>query len=141
MFLFIGTLLFYLPPPPTGTPPPKRRRIEILSKSFTSFLISYSGPNNSSSSNSAASYQTEYSRWENIAERHYNSITNTGFKVRDKQGNRGGSTMQGMNSGNYVQMKKSFRDAQRQMRNIRNNAQRHGVTITQSKWETATIAY
>ncbi|EKU90007.1 hypothetical protein HMPREF9447_02842 [Bacteroides oleiciplenus YIT 12058] len=49
--------------------------------------------------------------------------------------------MQGMNSGNYVQMKKSFRDAQRQMRNIRNNAQRHGVTITQSKWETATIAY
>ena len=85
--------------------------------------------------------QTHYSRWESIAERHYNSITNTGFRVRDKQGNRGGSAMQGMNSGNYVQMKKSFRDAQRQMRNIRNDAKRHGVTITQSKWETATIAY
>lgn len=59
------------------------------------------GQNNSSSSNSSASYQTEYSRWESIAERHYNSITNTGFRVRDKQGNRGGGAMQGMNSGNY----------------------------------------
>ena len=106
-----------------------------------SYSSDYSGQNNSSSSNSSASYQTEYSRWESIAERHYNSITNTGFRVRDKQGNRGGGAMQGMNSGNYVQMKKSFRDAQRQMRNIRSNAQRHGVTITQSKWETATIAY
>ncbi len=106
-----------------------------------SYSSGYSGQNNSSSSNSSASYQTEYSRWESIAERHYNSITNTGFRVRDKQGNRGGGAMQGMNSGNYVQMKKSFRDAQRQMRNIRSNAQRHGVTITQSKWETATIAY
>ena len=106
-----------------------------------SYSSNYSGHDNSSSSNNASSYQTHYSRWESIAERHYNSITNTGFRVRDKQGNRGGSAMQGMNSGNYVQMKKSFRDAQRQMRNIRNDAKRHGVTITQSKWETATIAY
>lgn len=106
-----------------------------------SYSTSYSTHNNSSSSTSAASYQTEYARWEGIAERHYNSITNTGFRVRDKQGKRGGSAMQGMTSGNYVQMKKSFRDAQRQMRNIRNNAQRHGVRITQSKWETATIGY
>lgn len=106
-----------------------------------SYSSGYSGQNNGSSSNSASSYQTEYSRWENIAERHYHSITNTGVRTRDKQGNRGGSAMQGMNSGNYVQMKKSFRDAQRQMRNIRNNAQRQGVRIAQSKWETATIAY
>lgn len=106
-----------------------------------SYSSGYSGHDNSSSSNNAASYQTQYSRWESIAERHYNSITNTGFRARDKQGNRGGGAMQGMNSGNYVQMKKSFRDAQRQMRNIRNDAKRHGVTITQSKWETATITY
>lgn len=106
-----------------------------------SYSSGYSGYNNSSSSDNASSYQTQYSRWESIAERHYNSITNTGFRVRDRQGNRGGGAMQGMNSGNYVQMKKSFRDAQRQMRNIRNNARRHGVTITQSKWETATISY
>lgn len=106
-----------------------------------SYSSGYSGYNNSSSSDNASSYQTQYSKWESIAERHYNSITNTGFRVRDRQGNRGGGAMQGMNSGNYVQMKKSFRDAQRQMRNIRNNAKRHGVTITQSKWETATISY
>ncbi len=106
-----------------------------------SYSSNYNGHDNSSSSNNASSYQTQYSRWERIAERHYNSITNTGIRVRDKQGNRGGSAMQGMNSGNYVQMKKSFRDAQRQMRNIRNDAKRHGVTITQSKWETATIVY
>ncbi|MGG6549185.1 UNVERIFIED_CONTAM: hypothetical protein NY100_27590, partial [Prevotella sp. 15_C9] len=42
-----------------------------------SYSSGYSGQNNSSSSNSSASYQTEYSRWESIAERHYNSITNT----------------------------------------------------------------
>lgn len=106
-----------------------------------SYSSGYNGQNNNSSSNSAASYQTEYSKWENIAERHYNSITNTGIKVRDGQGNRSGSAMQGMNSGNYVQMKKAFRDAQRQMRNIRNNAKSHSVTIAQSKWETATIGY
>jgi hypothetical protein len=46
-----------------------------------------------------------------------------------------------MNTGNYVMQKKALRDAQREMRNIRQKAARAGVHITQSKWETATVNY
>lgn len=76
-----------------------------------------------------------------MAERHYNSITNLGIKIRDSKGNRSGSTLQSMGGGRYVQMKQQFREAQRQMRNTRLNAKNKGFTIPQSKWETATINY
>lgn len=90
---------------------------------------------------SASYYQAQYAKWETIAERHYNSITNIGMKVRDSKENRAGSTLQSMGGGRYVQMKQQFREAQRQMRNTRLNAKNKGFTITQSKWETATISY
>lgn len=92
-------------------------------------------------STSASYYQNQYAKWESIAERHYNSITNLGIKVRDSKGNRAGSTLQSMGGGRYVQMKQQFREAQRQMRNTRLNAKTKGFTIAQSKWETATINY
>lgn len=94
-----------------------------------------------SGNQSASYYQTQYAKWESLAERHYNSITNLGIKVRDSKGNRSGSTLQSMGGGRYVQMKQQFREAQRQMRNTRLNAKNKGFTIPQSKWETATINY
>ena len=93
------------------------------------------------SSNSASYYKTQYSNWERRAEQNYNSITNLGMRAKNKQGDRSGSAMESMSGGNYTLMKKAFRDAQREMRNIRSKAARNGVSIPHSKWETATISY
>lgn len=111
--------------------------------SYTPSNYSFGGDDLSEASGnqSASYYQTQYAKWESLAERHYNSITNLGIKVRDSKGNRSGSTLQSMGGGRYVQMKQQFREAQRQMRNTRLNAKNKGFTISQSKWETATINY
>lgn len=111
--------------------------------SYTPSNYSFGGDDLSGTSGnqSASYYQTQYAKWESLAERHYNSITNLGIKVRDSKGNRSGSTLQSMGGGRYVQMKQQFREAQRQMRNTRLNAKNKGFTIPQSKWETATINY
>ena len=95
----------------------------------------------SSSSTSSHDYQSEYNRWANLAERHYNSLTNLGYRAKHKDRSRSGSTLSSMNGGNYVQMKKSFRDAQHEMQRIRRKAAQNGVTITPSPWETATVSY
>ncbi len=87
------------------------------------------------------SYQSMYANWERRAEKNYNSITNLGYSVSNKKGEKSGSAGQGMSGGNYVMMKKSFREAQKQMRSIRQKAAKEGIQITQSKWETATISY
>ena len=111
--------------------------------SYTPSNYSFDGDDLSEASGnqSASYYQTQYAKWESLAERHYNSITNLGIKVKDSKGNRAGSTLQSMGGGRYVQMKQQFREAQRQMRNTRLNAKTKGFTIAQSKWETATINY
>lgn len=111
--------------------------------SYTPSNYSFGGDDLSEASGnqSASYYQTQYAKWESLAERHYNSITNLGIKVRDSKGNRSGSTLQSMGGGRYVQMKQQFREVQRQMRNTRLNAKNKGFTIPQSKWETATINY
>lgn len=89
-----------------------------------------------------AYYQTQYTRWEQRAQANYRSLTNLGVSFKEKNsGERAGSTGQSMNSGNYVVMKKNLREAQNQMRNIRQQASRAGVTIPQSVWETATVSY
>lgn len=87
------------------------------------------------------SYQSMYTMWERRAEKHYDSITNLGYSVSDRKGEKSGSARQGMSGGNYVMMKKSFREAQKQMRSIRQKAEKEGTHIPQSKWETATITY
>lgn len=92
-------------------------------------------------SSSSRNYQSLYDSWAHRAESHYNSITNLGHSSTDKKGNKKGSAGQGMSGGNYVAMKRSFREAQKQMRSIRQQAAKDGIQITQSKWETATISY
>lgn len=92
-------------------------------------------------STNSGNYQADYDMWARRAERHYNSITNLGYSSTNKKGDKHGGAGQGMSGGNYVSMKKSFREAQRQMQNIRAKAAKNGVTIQQSKWETATISY
>lgn len=91
-------------------------------------------------SSSSTNYEAQYRQWEKRAESHYNSLTNIGLSVESKKA-AAGSTMGSMNGGNYVSMKKSLREAQKQMKSIRTRAAKDGVIIPQSKWETATVSY
>ena len=94
---------------------------------------------NSSSTVNEVSYREMYARWEKRAESIYTSLTNTGVRYKNKDGNKSGSTLQSWSGGKYVQMKKTLRDAQREMRNIRQKAAKNGIMITQSSWETADV--
>ncbi|MBQ8565404.1 MAG: WG repeat-containing protein [Bacteroidaceae bacterium] len=105
--------------------------------SYNSFSSSYASAGSASSGN----YQSQYDRWERRAKSNYETLTNLGYRASDSKGNKRGSTGQSLNTGNYVLQKKALREAQREMRNIRQKARRAGITIVQSKWETATVGY
>ena len=106
------------------------------------YLESYSLSSSSrSSGKSTTYYQSQYNRWANLAQRHYNSLTTTGYRAKSKNENRSGGTLTGMSSSNYTFQKKSLREAQREMRKIREEARKNGITIQQSTWETAAVSY
>lgn len=96
--------------------------------------------NSSSIRGTTHNYQLEYARWEKLAERHFNSLTNLGYQIKRNR-KIGGGTSASMNSGNYVQMKRSLREAQQEMTRIRRQASQNGVNIRQSQWETAVVKY
>ena len=80
---------------------------------------SYDSGASAYTSSSSGNYQQEYDRWANVAERHYNSITNLGYSITGKNGKKSGSSGKGVSSSTYTQQKKLFREAQKQMRKIR----------------------
>ena len=82
-----------------------------------------------------------YDRWARNAESNYNSLTLMGGKATAKDGSKHGSSGGFWGSSNYVQLKRGLREAQREMRNIRREASRKGITITESKWESASVSY
>ena len=94
-----------------------------------------------SSSGASSNYQMQYDKWERKAEGHYNSLTVTGGTITNKRGEKEGRTLQGMSESNYTAMEKSYREAQREMKNIRLKAKREGITIRQSVWETRPVKY
>lgn len=109
-----------------------------LGSGSTYHSYDYSSSYNSSSS---GSYQEQYNRWEQRAKSNYESLTNLGYDAKGSDGSRSGSTGQSMSGGNYTLQKKALREAQREMRNIRQRASQAGVYIKQSKYETATVGY
>lgn len=90
---------------------------------------------------SASTYQTQYDRWARNAEKIYNGITLLGIKVERNDGSHTGSSLQSMSASNYTAMKHNLRTAQRNMRDIRMEAKRNGITIKESKYETATVSW
>ena len=105
-------------------------------------LSSGTAVSNSAGTVSGGSYATRYAQWERRAEQNYNSITNLGISVTNNDkasGTSGGSGH--ISLSNYSAMNKALREAQNEMRKIRLEAQRAGVNIPQSKWETATVNY
>ena len=116
-----------------------RSSIHEIKHGTTSTSVGASGGVLPSAGVSGGSYQSQYQRWENLAERHYNSITNTGLRSTTDSGEHNGKAGS-MSASNYTQQKKAFRQAQREMARIRTKAAKEGVNIPQSKWETATIS-
>lgn len=68
-------------------------------------------------------YRNQYETWERTVQRNWEMLT----------------TMRNGAASTSVRM--NFRDAQSQMRNIRQNAQIEGIHIPQSAWETASVPY
>ena len=107
---------------------------------------SYGGYDSSSSASSSSSadsghYQSMYDRWARNAESNYNSLTLMGGKATAKDGSKHGSSGGFWGSSNYVQLKRGLREAQREMKKIRREASRAGVTIMESQWENASVSY
>ena len=91
---------------------------------------------------SASYYQETYDRWARVAESAYRSLTATGISVHNrKTDEHAGSAAGTWQGSNYAGMKPELRQAQNAMRDVRNEAQRNGITIRQSTWETATVSY
>lgn len=91
---------------------------------------------------SASYYQETYDRWARVAESAYRSLTATGISVHNrKTDEHAGSAAGTWQGSNYAGMKSELRQAQNAMRDVRNEAQRNGITIRQSTWETATVGY
>ena len=64
-----------------------------------------------------------------------------GYRYQKDNGERTGGTMQSMSSSNYTRQKKYLREAQNEMKKIRVQARKDGITIPQSTYETATVSY
>ncbi len=90
---------------------------------------------------SPSQYEAAYRRWEARVQDWFSNLTLSGYKYQDKNGDIKGKTNGEMKSWAYIGNKAGLRDAQNEMRKIRLEAAKYGVTIQQSKWETATANY
>lgn len=109
----------------------KRAQIEMLEGG-------YSSPESVSSGMSEQWYRSTYAKWEGIAKSTYESLTSTGIQITDRNGKHEGYSDWG-NTSSETRMKVLLSDAQRQMRDIRNEAARNGYVISMSSWETARV--
>lgn len=83
----------------------------------------------------------QYKQWENRAKADYNSLTNLGARVKKDGKDAGGTTGQSMSSSNYTSMKKSLREAQSEMKKIRQKASKQGIKINKSEYEDIQVKY
>ena len=97
------------------------------------------GSNSGNSSSSTFDYESQYRRYERLAQGAYNSLTTLGSQYNNNGQISGTIGNRSNIGGNVVTLKRNLRDAQKNMQRIRNEASQHGVTIPQSSWETATV--
>ena len=79
--------------------------------------------------NTNSSLQSQYAQWERRAIANYNSLTNTGSRVKKNGNDVKGTNGQSLNSGKD------------EMRKIRSKASKQGISIPQSRYETVTVSY
>lgn len=85
--------------------------------------------------------ESQYRQWEERAKSNYNSLTNLGVQVKKNGKDISGSTGQSLSSSNYTQQKKALREAQREMKNIRQKASNKGIKITKSEYEDVVVKF
>lgn len=132
----------------------KRRRMDIANSlnAFGESLISVSESietiqdltsdvASSSGVSISGSLPEQYSNWTRRAESHYNSLTNLGLRHKKNGKDDGGTTGQGMSSSNYTMQKKALREAQNEMKRIRQKAKKQGISITKSEYEDIQVKY
>lgn len=93
-------------------------------------------------SSTSFDYQSAYRRWEKRAEDIYNTLTIGGVRSTGDDGIKG--VVDGdmfTTGGSYATLKMNFRNAQKEMLKIRNEASAEGIIISPSQWETATVNY
>lgn len=86
-------------------------------------------------------WQQQYARWESNARSCYESLTNGGHKTKKKGKDTGGSADGSWGSTSFTMMKTNLRNAQREMRNIRAQANSEGFNIPQSNYETINVSF
>lgn len=115
--------------------------IQQYSAGDYSSMISSSSSSSSSSSGSGSSLKMQYEQWERRAKSNYESLTNTGTRTKRNGTDVSGTNGQSLNTGNYTRQKQLLREAQKEMRSIRQKAREQGITIPQSTYETVTVSY
>ena len=93
------------------------------------------------SGGSGGTLESQYRQWESRAKANYNSLTNLGARAKKDGKDVGGTTGQSMSSSNYTSMKKSLREAQKQMKDIRQKASKKGIKINKSEYEDIVVKY
>jgi len=68
-------------------------------------------------------------------------LTNLGAQVKKNGKDVGGSTGQSMSSSNYTQQKKALREAQKEMKSIRQKASKRGIKIAKSEYEDVVVKF
>lgn len=87
------------------------------------------------------SLESRYRQWENRAKANYESLTNLGARVKKDGKDVGGSTGQSMSSSNYTQQKKALREAQKEMKSIRQKASKKRIKIAKSEYEDVVVKF
>lgn len=85
--------------------------------------------------------ESQYRQWESRAKANYNSLTNLGVQIKKNGKDVSGSTGQSMSSSNYTQQKKALREAQQEMKKIRQKASKKGIKITKSEYEDVVVKF
>lgn len=110
--------------------------------SFSSNANESSGTYTSpSSSGGGGSLENQYKQWERRAIANYNSLTNLGIQVKKNGKDDKGSTGQRISSSNYTGQKRALREAQSEMKMIRQKASKQGIIIKKSEYEDVVVNY
>lgn len=86
----------------------------------------------------ATTYKNIYNRWEREAKSQYEALTRGGTRT-SKGGQATSGTADGYWRHHYAELKRLLRNAQSEMRKVRHEAQRAGVAIPQSNYETVSV--
>ena len=85
-------------------------------------------------------YRQMYQQKEELVSSLYNSLTSHGISIQNNNGIYGGTSGNlSSNSSAYIQQKTMFENAKRELRDLRNEASRNGVSILPSQWETTVV--